>query len=184
MKPISTPLSDAQVARFRELTSVGARGGGRALGGVLGGDVVGGEPRIRRSHDAEGTEAWTTCIVFEAEGDLTGLVAIVLRAAERDLAMLSMVGRADPGDHVAASALRELGNIVASHTVSAMADCLEATIMLSVPTLVMDDAGEVLLSLLSQRGTELRIEADLLAQGGDVHALLVFAPDPREKEEL
>jgi len=184
MKSHTTSLSGAQADRFRELTSVGARGGGRALGGVLGGDVVGGEPRIRRSHDAEGTESWATGIVFEAEGDLTGLVAIVMRADERDLAMRSMVGRTDPSDQVAASALRELGNIVASHTVSAMADSLEATIMLSVPTLVMDGAGEVLLSLLSQRGTELRIEADLRARGGDVHALLVFAPDPHEKEEL
>jgi len=184
MKSTSPPLDEAQVARFRALTSVGAQCGSLALGSVLGGAAASGEPRVRDPADVEGTERWATGIVFETEGDLTGLVAIVLRAADRDLAVSRMVGEADPGDHVVASALRELGNIIASHTVSAMADSLEATILPSVPTLVMDDAGEVLLSLITQRGAELRIEADLLDPDGDLHALLVFAPDPIEKDGI
>jgi len=42
----------------------------------------------------------------------------------------------------------------------------------------------VLLSLITQRGAELRIEADLLDPDGDLHALLVFAPDPIEKDGI
>jgi CheY-specific phosphatase CheX len=181
MKPINTMLDDDQLARLRELTFVGAQFGSSALGSVLGGHAAGGEPRFREPGDAEGTDRWATGIVFEAEGDLAGLVAIVLRAADRDLAVSRLVGRTDAGDHVATSALRELGNIIASHTVSGMADRLEATIMLSVPKLVMADAGEALLSLITQRGAQVRIEADLLDPEGDLHALLVFAPDPVEK---
>jgi len=87
MKSTSPPLDEAQVARFRALTSVGAQCGSLALGSVLGGAAASGEPRVRDPADVEGTERWATGIVFETEGDLTGLVAIVLRAADRDLAV-------------------------------------------------------------------------------------------------
>jgi chemotaxis protein CheY-P-specific phosphatase CheC len=104
-------------------------------------------------------------------------VAIVLPAPDRDLAVQLMVGYADPHDELVESALRELGNIIASHTVSAIADSLDATILLSVPTLVMEDAGAVLRSLISQRGAEIRVETDLYRPDGALGALLVFAPD-------
>ena len=80
-------------------------------------------------------------------------------------------------EQIVESALRELGNIIASQTVSAIADSLGATIMLSVPTLVMQDAGVVLLSLITQRGAWIRIETDLYRPDEPLSALLVFAPD-------
>jgi len=45
------------------------------------------------------------------------------------------------------SALRELGNIVASHTMSAIADRLGGRILLSVPLLVMEDADTAFASM-------------------------------------
>jgi chemotaxis protein CheY-P-specific phosphatase CheC len=96
---------------------------------------------------------------------------------DRDLAVEMMVGDADPHDQIVESALRELGNIIASQTVSAIADSLGATIMLSIPTLVMQDADVVLLSLITQRGAWIRIETDLYRPDGALSALLVIAPD-------
>ena len=52
-----------------------------------------------------------------------------------------------------------------------------ATIMLSVPTLVMQDAGVVLLSLITQRGAWIRIETDLYRPDASLSVQLVFAPD-------
>lgn len=109
---------------------------------------------------------------------MAGLVAIVLPEAERDRAVEQMVGRSDLDRDIAESSLCELGNIIASQTVSAIADNLDATILLSVPTLVMDDTGCVFRSLASRRGGVLRIETELCGPDGSVKALLVLAPDP------
>ena len=92
---------------------------------------------VADDHAPTREDVWCTGILFEAQGDLSGLVAIVLPRSERDLATELMVGQADPERRLMESALRELGNIIASQTVSAMADSLGATILLSVPTLVL-----------------------------------------------
>jgi chemotaxis protein CheY-P-specific phosphatase CheC len=103
---------------------------------------------------------------------------------DRDRAVEMMVGEADPHDRIVESALRELGNIIASQTVSAIADSLGATIMLSVPTLVMQGADVVLLSLITQRGSWIRIETDLYRPQGALSTQLVFAPDWHKPDAL
>jgi chemotaxis protein CheC len=115
--------------------------------------------------------------MFAAEGDLSGVVAVVLPEDRRNLAVERMLGRRDVPMDLAESALRELGNIVASHAVSAMADALDATILLSVPTLAIRDAGVVLSALIAERSAPVRIETDLLGPDGGIEALLVFVPE-------
>jgi chemotaxis protein CheY-P-specific phosphatase CheC len=171
------PLSQSEIDRLCALASVGASLASTAFGRLLGGTVANRAPRVCGPTDPPDPDRWCTGIVFEADGDLTGLVAIVLPGSDRDLAVEMMVGRADPSDQIVESALRELGNIIASQTVSAIADSLGATIMLSVPTLVMRDTDVVLLSLITQRGAWIRIETDLYRPDGGLSALLVFAPD-------
>ena len=171
------PLSQSEIDRLCSLASVGAAQASTAFGRLLGGDVVNHAPRVCGPADPPEPDRWCTGIVFETDGGLTGLVAIVMPELDRDLAVEMMVGDVDPHDQIVESALRELGNIIASQTVSAIADSLGATIMLSVPTLVMQDADVVLLSLITQRGAWIRIETDLYRPDGALSALLVIAPD-------
>ena len=178
------PRSQAEIDRLCALASVGANLASRAFGQLLGGTVAHREPRVRGPVDPADPDRWCTGIVFEAEGDLTGLVAIVMPEPDRDLAVQMMVGEADPHDRIVESALRELGNIIASQTVSAIADSLGATIMLSVPTLVMQGADVVLLSLISERGAWIRIETDLYRPHDALSTQLVFAPDRHEPDAL
>jgi len=180
----SPQLSQDQIDQLCRLASVGASLASTAFGQLLGATVINRLPRVCGPGDPTDPASWSTGIVFEAEGDMTGLVAIVLPEHGRIRAVETLVGHADPHDRLVESALRELGNIIASHTVSAIADTLDATIMLSVPTLVLEDADVVLLSLISQRGAGVRIEADLYQPEGDLHALLVFAPDLPKPDEL
>ncbi len=77
------------------------------------------------------------------------------------------------------SALRELGNIVASHTMSAIADRLGGRILLSVPLLVMEDADTAFASVLRERGAEHCVECELTDSARDIHARLVFVPDTK-----
>lgn len=173
----SFPPPQSEIDRLCALASVGADLASRAFGSLLGGTVSNRAPRICAPADPADPDRWCTGIVFEAEGDLTGLIAIVMPGPDRDLAVEMMVGEADPRDQIVESALRELGNIIASQTVSAIADSLGATIMLSVPTLVMRDAGVVLLSLITQRGAWIRIETELYQPDAALSVQLVFAPD-------
>jgi chemotaxis protein CheC len=167
----------SEIDRLCSLASVGAGLASRAFGQLVGGTVVSRAPRVCGPADPADPDRWFTGIVFEAEGDLIGLVAIVMPEPDRNLAVEMMVGMADPREQIVESALRELGNIIASQTVSAIADSLGATIMLSVPTLVMQDAGVVLLSLITQRGAWIRIETDLVRPDAGLGVQLVLAPD-------
>jgi chemotaxis protein CheY-P-specific phosphatase CheC len=84
-----------------------------------------------------------------------------------------------PADMVA-SALCELANIVASQTVSAIADDLGDRISLSVPQLVLERAGEAFAAARATRGggaSELAFASELAAPAAELRVLLVFAPD-------
>ena len=89
-----------------------------------------------------------------------------------------MLGSREAPTEYAESALREFGNIIASHMVSAMADALDATILISIPTLAIRDAGAMLGALIAERLAAVRIETDLLGPDGEIEALLVFVPEP------
>jgi chemotaxis protein CheY-P-specific phosphatase CheC len=111
-------------------------------------------------------------VVFEMQGSLSGVIALVLTRHARD-AVLEAMGAA-PGT---ASALREVGNIVASQAVSAVADHLGGRITLSLPTLVQEDAARVVFGLLEGPASRVAVGSELLDAAGDARALLVFAPD-------
>ena len=184
MTPPFPPLSQAEIDRLCALASVGANLASEAFGQLLGGTVAHRVPRVCGPADPADPDRWCTGIVFEAEGDLTGLVAIVMPEPDRERAVEMMVGESDPPGWIVESALREFGNIIASQTVSAIADSLGATIMLSIPTLVMQDAGVALLSLITQRGAWIRIETDLYRPQGALSTQLVFAPDWHKPDAL
>jgi chemotaxis protein CheY-P-specific phosphatase CheC len=123
-----------------------------------------------------------TGIFFEIEGGLGGIVAILFSPSSRDQLVEHLTGM-PTGDAPLAtsqSALREFGNILASHVVSPMADALGVAILPSIPVLAMDDGLEVLGSLigLRQQGRpSLRIETEISDRFRDFQSLLVFVPD-------
>jgi chemotaxis protein CheC len=175
-------LPRGEVDRLCELASVGAGFAATALGRILGTPVFNRAPKVREAEDPAEAPRWSTGILFESDGDLTGIVAIVLSADERDRTVAKMIGRSDFDREIAESALSELGNIIASQTVSAIADSLDATILLSVPTLAMEDAGAAIRSSVRRRGAPVRIETDLCGPDGGVFAVLVLVPDPAKPE--
>ena len=77
------------------------------------------------------------------------------------------------------SALREVGNIIASQAVSAVADHLGGRITLSVPTLVGEGGGPIFGQLLAARreGRAGLVTESELCEFGERRGLLLFAPD-------
>lgn len=159
-------------SRIRELAHQSAGRAAQAFGQLLGRACQAREPRVCEASGAATAGRLDTGIVFEMHGAVQGVVALLLSRPGRD-AVLGALGARPPVD----SALREVGNIVASHAVSAVADQLGVRITLSVPTLVRADAGGVLDRLLARRASAVVTTTEFRGLGPDLDALLVFAAE-------
>jgi chemotaxis protein CheC len=193
MTELSAQVRDLDVDRVRELTSIGAGHAANALARLVGRPCQMRVPTVRvlraeaagmpfvvaaRDDEREGM----TGIFFEIEGGLGGIVAVLFSPSSRDQLLQHLTGlppqESPPG--LSQSALREFGNILASHVVSPMADALGVAILPSIPVLAMEDALEVLGSLIGLRRKgqpALRIETEISDRHKDFTSLLVFIPD-------
>jgi chemotaxis protein CheC len=177
----SSNLSKTDLDALYELSSVGASHAARAFTAVLGCEVSAGAPSILRVDEHRPDGGWPTGVIFESDGELCGLVAILLPRGARELLASSLLGGITAGDReeAFASALRELGNIVASRTISAMADLLGSRILLSVPRLVMEGADFELSRQLAQRGSDYWIESELASAEAALKARVVLIPETK-----
>lgn len=189
--------SHAAVDRVRELGSIGAGQAANVFAQLVGRTIRMQVPTVRGRSTrplAHELKAWDTGIFFEVEGGLGGLVAVFFSVRSRDNLLRLLVGErsvmedpsADEKEEVIAalrreeeSALREVGNILASSVVSAMATVLGTRVVPSIPTLAAEGAGAVLQSLLSARGGDagLRIETEIFDGDGELRCLVVLVPD-------
>lgn len=170
---------EEEVERLLELVRVGSASAARALGRAVGRPVVSRAPALRDAANPLRTGASSGAVLFEASGDLAGVVALVVgRSARGHLARLLLGGGADPSGSAADAALCELGNIVASQAVSAVADTLGARIWLSVPTLAPTGAEAALAARSALHDARVRFETELFDREGELHAALVLLPDP------
>jgi chemotaxis protein CheY-P-specific phosphatase CheC len=76
------------------------------------------------------------------------------------------------------SALMEVGNILASHVASAIADTVGERLLPSIPTLAMNHAEQRLRELVLHRGGThpVRIECELIDEEGEIGGLLIMLP--------
>jgi chemotaxis protein CheC len=186
----SLVVQESELDRVRELTNIGAGHAATAFAQLVGRPCRMRVPTVRLLRaDAAGSafvatprddERGPLCgVFFEVEGGLGGVIALLFPAASRDHLLRTLAG-AEASADAAASALREVGNILISHAVSAMADTLGSRVLPSIPVLAMDDAASALASLVALRGvgeTALRIETEISDAEGEYRGLLVFVPD-------
>jgi chemotaxis protein CheC len=185
-------IDERELDRVRELTNIGAGHAATAFAEIVGRPCRMRVPTVRllppeasgsafvaSSHD---DEHGAMCgVFFEVEGGLGGVLALLLPAASREWLLRALAPEDRVPPETEPSALRELGNMLISHAVSAMADTLGTRIMPSIPVLAMEDALSALASLVSLRaagGARLRIETEISDAEGRYRGLLVFVPDP------
>jgi chemotaxis protein CheY-P-specific phosphatase CheC len=172
-------FSEEDRERLYELTSIGASHASMAFTLLLHRAIAPSAPQFRDVGEYCTDDLWQTGVIFQADGELSGLVAILLPVASCELVAERLIhedGPDDP-DEAVESALRELGNIVASHTMSAMADRLGGRILLSVPVLVMEEADLAFASMLRERGANHCVECELTDSARSIRVRLVFAPE-------
>jgi chemotaxis protein CheY-P-specific phosphatase CheC len=197
-----------EIDRLAELANVGAGHAAGAFAQLVGRTMWTDVPVVREGASTQigrewddgsaASDQWCTGVFFEFEGCLDALVGILFPGPASEALVRRIVG-VDSGDLPPAaieSALMEVGNILASHVASAIADTLRARLLPSIPTLAMEDAENALAAWVEERVGEpiLRIECGLHDESGELSGRLVLVPiesdesltepDPHEDREL
>jgi chemotaxis protein CheC len=177
-------LAEADIDRVRELVSIGAGHAATALAGLTGRTCEMGVPTVRLPGGAPlAAESDLAGVLFELQGGTGGVLALLFPFAscERLLDHLLGPGHAAKDDDPAAqSALREVGNILASHAANAVGEMLGTPVLPSIPMLALEDAPAALANLLALRhGAEppLRVEAEICDREHELRGILVLVPD-------
>jgi chemotaxis protein CheC len=184
--------ADAVLATLARVAGDGAKRAGRAVSGLLGQDVRIEVPSVRlgtRTDAAEamgGPEAIILGSYLAISGDVTGHV-LLLFPATRALECVDLMcglprGTMTTPDEVAESAIGELGNVVGSAFVNALADDLNLVLHPTPPAFLHDMAGAVLQTLyaevLAQDGEVAILDTVFADPSGQVAGILIVAPDP------
>ena len=133
------------VDRLCELTSIAAGHAAGALATLLARPFEMSVPKARvlepgRADVALATRlggdvrAWSGAL-FEVNGGLGGTLAVLFPPASRDALLAALLGDSAGIEPQAESALREVGNIVSSHALSAMGALLGVSVLPSTPQL-------------------------------------------------
>jgi chemotaxis protein CheY-P-specific phosphatase CheC len=172
-------IDEAEIDRLRELAHIGASWAATAFARLAERTILTRVPLVHGPDRFRKRGEWQTGIFCDISGGLDGLVAIFMPPTTRDAVVTLLCGDAAPPRELVASALSEFGNILASQTVSAIADTLGARILPGLPELVIQDAETALQARMSPRHrppAPLYIESELFDRGGEFRALHVLLP--------
>lgn len=180
------------VSILSDVAREGAVRAGRGLSGLMGQEIAIHVPSVRIGTKADacdavgGEESLVLGTYLSISGDITGHVMLLFpvnRALECvDLMCGQVPGTTTEADELAESAIGELGNIVGSAFINALAD--EANLILhpSPPNIINDMAialvESVYAEVLSQGGDVVMIDTVFEDHTGNTAGLLIIAPDP------
>lgn len=126
------------------------------------------------------TDPDSTGVFFEFEGCLDALVGILFPGESSDRLVRRIVGIESGGLEapIVESALMEIGNILASHVASAIADRLGSRLLPSIPSLAMADAERAFDAFLESLACApaVRIESRLREPDGQTVGRLLLSP--------
>jgi chemotaxis protein CheC len=177
------------VDRLCELASIGAGHAAGALATLVGRPIEMCVPEARVLEPGAADAPLATAlggdprewsgVIFEVEGGLGGALGVLLPAASRSLLLAKLLGKNASIPAKVESALREVGNILASHALSAMGDVLGASVRPSLPRLAMQSAPHELaqsIAASAEARAALRIEVELCDRTRELRGLFVYAP--------
>lgn len=181
------PARKAEIDRLARLALLGAEQAAHAFSELVDRPIRSAAPIVI---DAESDAAPTrvvaepderpTGVFFELDGCLEAVVGILLPRAASTAIVRRMIGvdEGDPPPDVIEPALMELGNILASHVASAIADRLQSRLLPSIPTLAMDQAEEALRAFIEDiAGPDaLRIVLPFADDRGEIRGRLILVP--------
>jgi chemotaxis protein CheC len=189
---LSTQYTDLQLDALRELANIGSGTASTALSSMLGRSVDISVPNalVLPMGEAVGTignaEDDVTGIVLGVLGDMTATVLLLVSPRHAAL-MCGMLGL-PPDSEYGESALMEIGNIVGSSYINALAGMTGMSIEPTPPSLATDMLAAIVESVLATRAhagdVALLLDSDLTVEGEDCSVSFLLVPDQGGVEQL
>jgi chemotaxis protein CheC len=189
---LSAQYSDLQLDALRELANVGSGTASTALSSMLGRSVDISVPNAFVLPMAEAVGS-----IGNAEDDVTGIVLGVVGDMEATVLLLVNPNHAAllcgmlgvPADsEFGESALMEIGNIVGSSYINALATMTGMSIEPTPPSLATDMLAAIVESVLAARATggdvALLLDSDMVVEGEDCSVSFLLVPDQGGVEQL
>src|SRR3954447_580717 len=171
---MSQTYTDLQLDALRELANIGSGTAGTALSSLLGRSVDISVPTalvlpLREAVEAVGDpEAEATAVVLPVSGDLNGVVLLLF--GPNDVDRLCALLGVEPGTELGHSALGEIGNILGSSYVNAMAGMTAIEVEPMPPQTASDMLGALVASVVMSQldghsDTTLLLDSQLKVEG-------------------
>jgi chemotaxis protein CheC len=187
-------LNNVQLDALKEISNIGMGHAATALSQMIGQTVTLRVPHVTVTEISQvpehlgGAEKLMVGITLQILGDARGSIMLLFpqESAHRLLcSLLGYQGKTLIMDEIAVSALKEVGNILASAYLSALGNLLNKTLIPSVPLLAYDMAGAVvdyvLIELSQSSDLALMVETDFAGEPGQNLAIkghFFLLPDP------
>jgi chemotaxis protein CheC len=189
---VSSQYTDLQLDALRELANIGSGTASTALSGMLGRAVDISVPNAQALPFAEAVETAgpaeeeITGIVLGIVGDMDATVLLLIPPADAD-AMCRMLG-VEPGAELALSALGEIGNIVGTSYINALAAMTGMALEPTPPASATDMLGAIVETVLAGHAhagdIALVLDSDLTVEGEDCSIAFLLVPDQGGVDEL
>jgi chemotaxis protein CheC len=187
-----TPFTSLELDALRELANIGSGTASTSLSGMLGRPVDISVPAAAALTFADAIdtigapEEEVTGVVLGVVGEMEGIVLLLMRVA--DAAGLCALLGVDADSEMGQSALGEIGNIVGTSYINALAQMTGLNIEPSPPQSATDMLGAIVASVLAGvAGAEdvaLVLDSDLEVEGEDCSLSFLMLPTRDGVEEL
>lgn len=187
-------LNNVQLDALKEVSNIGMGHAATALSQMIGQAVYLRVPHVTITAISQvpehlgGAEKLMVGITLQILGDARGSIMLLFPQESAHRLLCSLLGREEKGlvlTEINVSALKEVGNILASAYLSALGNLLHKTLIPSVPLLAYDMAGAVVdyvLIELSQHGDlALMVETDFYGASNQefgIRGHFFLLPDP------
>jgi chemotaxis protein CheC len=177
--------TELQLDALRELANIGSGTASTALSSMLGRSVDISVPKAQALPFAEAVDAAgpaeqdITGIVLGIVGEMSGTVLLLVPPADAD-SLCRMLG-VEPDDEYALSALGEIGNIVGTSYINALASMTGLDIEPTPPSTATDMLGAMVATVLAGHAhagdVALMLDSNLLVEGEDCSVSFLLVPD-------
>lgn len=189
---MSTEYTDLQLDALRELANIGSGKASTALSMLLDRPVDISVPSARALSFADAVEATgdyelpITGIVLGIVGELEGTVLLLVSPQDADT-VCEILG-VEPGSEYAPSALGEVGNIVGSSYINALAEMTGMAIEPTPPATATDMLGAIVQTVLAGQAhasdIALMLDSELEVEGSDCSIAFMLVPSEDGVGEL
>lgn len=181
-------LREQALERLVDLTRAGASRAAVAFAQLASAEITSLAPVLRDGSSIDAAiDAGSTGVFFEFEGCIDALVGILFPAAASERLVRTIVGIESGvlAEEIVESALMEVGNILASHVASGIADRLHARLLPSIPALAQGRAEAEFEAWVERvvGPAATRIEVELVRATGEVAGRLVVVPTAATGED-